>query len=267
MRFLFLPNHPEREYYSLVAIFKHMDFTATKSPNDDFDAAFLWQDTTHVVPPPILFDVARSKPVLNLGCTDISKNRVEQVFREVFGYGTFIDPTRHHGRCIMKSDENAVSWGSVVQGPLEAPQEGCVYQIFIDNEHDGIQIEYRTPVILGTIPEVKLWRREVVRGPLNQRAWLDTTAVDASEVYTPAERELILEFSRRMGLDFGELDVLRSREDGRLYILDVNKTPSDYGMLNRCRWQPEHKRRSLTNLAGCLDRELRAALARRRSAA
>ena len=66
MKFLFLPDHPDREYYSLVAIFKYLDYTATKSPDDDFDVAFLWQDATHVTPPPILRDVARTRPVLNL---------------------------------------------------------------------------------------------------------------------------------------------------------------------------------------------------------
>lgn len=261
MKILFLPHHPDREYYSLVAISKYLDYTATKSPDDDFDVAFLWEDSTHVTPPPILSEIARHKPVLNLACTDISKTRVEQVFKEVFGYGTFVDPTRHRGRCVVKSDENSVKWGSVVETPLAEPLPGCVYQALIDSEREGVQIEYRTPVILGTIPEVKVWRREPLRGPLHQRAWLDTTVSDVADVYTAAECELILEFCRRMGLDFGELDILRSCDDNRLYILDVNKTPSDYNLLNRVRWQVEHRKRSLTNLASCLDRKLCALLA------
>ncbi len=199
--------------------------------------------------------------MLNLKCTDISKTRVEQVFREVFGYSSLVDPTLHRGRCIVKSDENAVKWGAVVQCPVDMPEEGCVYQVLIDSEHDGVQIEYRTPVVLGKIPEVKTWRREAVRGPLHERAWLGTELSELPAVYTPAEGELILEFSRRMGLDFGELDILRSRDDGKLYILDVNKTPSDYNMLNRVRWRAEDRRRSLANLAGCFDRGLRDLLA------
>jgi hypothetical protein len=264
MKILFLPNHPEREYYSIGALFRYLEYTATKSIDDDFDAAFLWQDTTHVVPPPALLEIARSKPVLNLRCTDISKIRVEAVFREVFGYGTFVDPTVHQGRCVVKSDENAMSWGSVVQGPVATPKEGAVYQVFIDSEHDGVQVEYRTPVILGRIPEVKHWRRERVSGPLNQRAWIETTVVDPATIYSPDEQARILEFAHLMGLDFGELDVLRSRDDGRIYILDVNKTPSDYSIINRVCWSPEDKRGSIANLAQCLDRELRALLARSR---
>lgn len=32
---------------------------------------------------------------------------------------------------------------------------------------------------------------------------------------------------RIMGLDYGELDVLRDTEDGKLYVADVNNTPWD----------------------------------------
>jgi hypothetical protein len=260
MRILFLPNHPDLEYYSLVTLFRYLDYTATKSPDDEFDAAFLWQDSTAVSPPPILHEIARHKPVLNLACTDISKIHVEQVFREVFGYGTFVDPLLHEGRCIVKSNENAMGWGSLIEAPVAAPRKDCIYQILIGSEIDGVQVEYRTPVILGKLPEVKVWRRQALRGPLNERAWLDTTVAEVEAVYTPAECELILEFASRAGLDFGELDVLRSSDDGRIYILDMNTTPSDYGMTNRVRWQPAHRQRSIANLAGCLDRELRARL-------
>jgi glutathione synthase/RimK-type ligase-like ATP-grasp enzyme len=33
-------------------------------------------------------------------------------------------------------------------------------------------------------------------------------------------------FCREMGLDYGELDVLRDNRDGRIYIVDVNNTPA-----------------------------------------
>jgi hypothetical protein len=34
-----------------------------------------------------------------------------------------------------------------------------------------------------------------------------------------------LRLCREMRLDFGELDVLRDRHDGRIYVVDVNRTP------------------------------------------
>jgi glutathione synthase/RimK-type ligase-like ATP-grasp enzyme len=46
-----------------------------------------------------------------------------------------------------------------------------------------------------------------------------------ADVLSPEEVERIIRFCRRMGLDYGELDVLRHRDDGRIYIVDVNTTP------------------------------------------
>lgn len=39
------------------------------------------------------------------------------------------------------------------------------------------------------------------------------------------EAELLLRLCRALGLDYGELDVLRDVEDGKLYVVDVNNTP------------------------------------------
>jgi len=36
---------------------------------------------------------------------------------------------------------------------------------------------------------------------------------------------MISEFCSRIGLDYGELDVLRNKDDGKIYIVDVNYTP------------------------------------------
>ena len=49
--------------------------------------------------------------------------------------------------------------------------------------------------------------------------------VDVESATSVAERALILSFAREIGLDFGELDTLRDRWTGRLYIVDAAKTP------------------------------------------
>src|SRR3954454_7156229 len=46
-----------------------------------------------------------------------------------------------------------------------------------------------------------------------------------SHVFTPEEVRQILAFARAMGVDYGEFDILRDRSDGRIYVVDVNKTP------------------------------------------
>ncbi len=35
----------------------------------------------------------------------------------------------------------------------------------------------------------------------------------------------LLQFCQLMGMDYGELDVLRDRQDGRIYVVDANSTP------------------------------------------
>lgn len=48
-----------------------------------------------------------------------------------------------------------------------------------------------------------------------------------------------------MGLDWGELDILRNKDDGRAYIVDVNNTPA--GPPNHL--SKEDKERALQQLA------------------
>jgi hypothetical protein len=44
------------------------------------------------------------------------------------------------------------------------------------------------------------------------------------EVFSAEEQRQITAFTRAIGLDWGGVDVLRDRADGRLYIVDANKT-------------------------------------------
>ena len=39
------------------------------------------------------------------------------------------------------------------------------------------------------------------------------------------EQAKLLQFCRAIGLDYGELDVLRDNGDGRIYVVDANNTP------------------------------------------
>jgi len=245
------PSYPDKEFYSLTAIIHHLGYTAPFTAEDPFDLAMVWEDATWVEPPPAFLEIARHKPVLNMRCTDISKRRLEEVFRQVFGYASFVDPTTYQGRCIRKPDENAVRDGRVLDCPVAGREEGMVDQRLIDAEVDGIQEELRTSVILGEIPQVKIFHKRFA-----QRRWLSTTLAEPEAVFSADERHRILEVCARLGLDFGELDILRSRSEGKLYILDANKTPAGYGMRNRILWQPGQREKSLVVLAECFDRRV-----------
>ena len=188
------------------------------------DVIISWEDTTRRQVFPELTTLAAQRPVLNLRCVDISKQHVERVHRRVFGYGSLIDPRVGRGLCVRKSDQNAAHDGTVIQCPIASVDDRFVYQRVIDNvSADGMALDIRVPVFGSTIPFCYLKRR-----PLAQRFSNENSAVDLCEVgklLRPDEVERLLKFCDAIGLDYGELDVLRDNGDGRIYVVDVNNTP------------------------------------------
>ncbi len=158
---------------------------------------------------------------LNGRCVDISKRRVDEAQRSAFGYGASLDPTQHVGPAVRKSEINGVHDGAIVVCPL-LPQDDAVYQRLINNECDDGMVEDLRVVIAGSaIPVVYRKRRRAAVRFTNANA---ETLVESPSIFAGAERESLLAVARDVGLDFGELDVLRDT-DGRLYVVDVNKTP------------------------------------------
>ena len=162
--------------------------------------------------------------VVNGGCTDVSKRRVERAMVSTFGYGLAVDPLQHVGQMVVKSDANATHDGEVIQGPILAPDPTKVYQRLIDNEYSPGQVEeFRATVVAGKVVVVFRKRRE-----LHERF---ANAIGTAKLLVPLDAFSAEECSRigdlatDMGLDVCELDVLRDRGDGRVYVVDANNTP------------------------------------------
>jgi hypothetical protein len=191
---------------------------------DRADLVVHWEDVTRRPARPELARAAARRPVLNVRCADISKRKVEEVHVAVFGYGIHIDPRAHHGACVRKSDANAAHDGVIVTCPSVSVDSGYVYQRVIDNTTaDGYVRDIRVPIFGTIIPFCYVKRR-----PLEQRFSKDNTTVElvsADAVLSSDEQAHVLRFSAEMGLDYGELDVLRDNGDGRIYVVDVNNTP------------------------------------------
>lgn len=163
------------------------------------------------------------KYMLNGDCLDIRKSRVAEVFQEVFGYGLSIDPYTHSGLALMKSERNGVHDGQIVPCPYVVPRKDYVFQRLVENTLDGhTYTDIRTPVVGGALPIIYLKNRTASTRFSNENASVSLTSAD--EQFTPEEQARILAFARRINLDFGGLDILRDRRDGRIYIVDVNKT-------------------------------------------
>lgn len=240
----FAPERP-RPWYLIRAAAMWAGIDMARRP-EDADAAFYFDDITVGVP-----ESAGPLRGLNFGCADVSKSHVAAVFEAVFGYPLAVDPLTTTGPLVEKSEKNGVHDGRIVEGPLP-PRQGYVYQRLVDTAGaDGACRDLRTPCAGGE--PVLVWikvkppgRRFAIQ---NRRATVHAPA----EVFSPRELAQIREFNARMGADWGGLDILRDRHNGRIYIVDVNKT--DLGPLIALSWVD--KIRSMTRLGRALERLVR----------
>ncbi len=186
------------------------------------DVVMQFEDVTR--PAPVAPPTHARGRLVNFGCNDVSKSRVAAAFEKAFGYSLAVDPATHVGEAVEKSEENGAHDGRVVTCPTSA-RAGCVYQRVVDNRIAGrseLVEDIRTPTVGGRPPVVFLKRRRVAERFAN--ANVEVVAARPEDVYSQAELSSIAEFTRLLGLDWGGLDVLRDAKEGRLYIVDANKT-------------------------------------------
>ena len=160
-------------------------------------------------------------------CLDISKSTLDRHHHDVFGYGVNVHPRTHSGPMLEKSEGNAVHDGREIEGPLAAAevQPGKVYQRIIDNRTEsGLFEDLRVVVINGQVPVVYRKRKSGEVRYTNETVEVDLAA-SPKTVLSEVEMVQIASISTKMRADFAELDVLRDRQDGRIYCVDLNPTP------------------------------------------
>ena len=180
---------------------------------------FFWDDSTKYLNIDNLIENS-----INSACTDISKTKVDAVFKTVFDYDQSIDPRIYKGQCVIKSDANAKHDGKIITCPISEPDPKFVYQKLIDNSiENGLVKDLRTPIIGNEIPFVYF---KIKKSELRFTNEIDRVKVhQTNEIFSEYEIEKIISFCKVMGLDYGELDILRDNNNKRIYIVDVNKTP------------------------------------------
>ncbi len=160
-------------------------------------------------------------------CLDISKSTLDRHHHDVFGYGVNVHPRTHSGPMLEKSEGNAVHDGREIEGPLAAAevQPGKVYQRIIDNRTEsGLFEDLRVVVINGQVPVVYRKRKSGEVRYTNETVEVDLAA-SPKTVLSEEEMVQIASISTKMRADFAELDILRDRQDGRIYCVDLNPTP------------------------------------------
>lgn len=213
-RVWFTPDTP-RPWYMVWTAAAWAGIRVARLPAEA-DAAFFFDDATWSASP-------AGGPALrfNHHCTDVSKSHVAAVFEQAFGYPLTVDPARWAGPAVEKSEGNGLHDGRVVACPR--PQRaGRTYQRLIDTVDDGWAHDLRTSCVGGR-PIVVFHKRK----PPDRRFGIHNADVRLREpegVFSADEIAAIGRFCAALGLDWGGLDILRDRADGRIYIVDANKT-------------------------------------------
>ena len=88
----------------------------------------------------------------------------------------------------------------------------------------------------------------------NDNHRVDLAPIDA--MLSRAEQEKIAAFAAAMRLDFGGLDILRDRHDGRIYIVDANKTDMGPPAVMKAQDKLTAMRALADAFAGAIDRKL-----------
>lgn len=158
-----------------------------------------------------------------------------------------VDPATYQGPIVEKSEKNGVRDGRIM-GLGDVPRPDCVYQRLIDTMDTAGSADDLRTLCVGGVP-VLVWLKIKPAGARfaihNRKASL----CDPAEIFSREETALIAQFTARMGLDWGGLDILRDRADGRIYIVDVNKT--DVGPVIALSWLD--KMRSMDRLGRALE--------------
>ena len=231
---LFYPDRPA-PLFVIYKIFLSLGFHLTTNPSEHCDIAVKWRNTIGTgnpffPPEAALEELAHNRrdlKILNMNCNDVSKKRVSAVFEEIFGYSTSVDPGIYSGKCVMKSNWNGLHVGEIIDCPTEVRKEGFVYEKLINNEvGNGLVQDIRVPIFRKTIPFVYLKFRPVHERLVDRCHTLSKTVMaEVSELLTEEEVEKINQFCEKIGLEYGEIDILRDRDNQKIYIVDVNNDP------------------------------------------
>jgi hypothetical protein len=221
-RFQSLPD-PLRPWYLLWPALWRAGI-AKAQPGQRPDVWLHFEDKTQSPPiePP-----ANGAQTWNFLAHDLSKSTVAKAFEQAFGYSLAIDPEQGQSSdgadtCVEKGEANGVHDGRIVTLPCR-PVPGKVYQKLIDNRAPaGLMEDLRTPTFKGQPLLVFIKRRpEAARFSNDNSACLLARVED---VFSAEEIAAIGRFCTLLKLDWGGLDILRDARDGRIYIVDANRT-------------------------------------------
>jgi hypothetical protein len=174
------------------------------------------------------FDFTKELRFLNYFLVNTSKEFVAKSMEEHFGYTFKINPRTFNGYCIAKHNGNGTKSCFFLKCPINADEvfhDHCYQKIInYSNKSDSSTLyELRVPIFKNIIPFTFFkTRNKGLRFTSKNRSM---EIVPATAHLSEQECQDIIMYCRRIGLEYGEIDILRSDDDGKIYIIDVNNTP------------------------------------------
>jgi hypothetical protein len=220
---LVYPHYPSRGS-TVYKVGNLLGYNVTNKPKKSTKMAVYWEYLTFREEFQKMEEISKTKKVINLYSRDISKKFIDKIHQDVFGYATIVDPLIYNDKIVRKNDINAKHDGVIIQGPLDAVEDEFIYQRLIDNScANNLVMDIRIPVVMKTLDFVYIKLRSIDERFKNTT--VDTKTKNIDEILNQEEIELINEYCSRLKLEYGELDVLRDKKDGKIYVVDVNNTP------------------------------------------
>ena len=183
----------------------NMGITYHNDPQQPYDVGLYWS----------YHQVARhhdelSKTLLNGGCSDISKSKINKVFPNIA-----VDPETYQGTVVAKMEHQGSHSGKLVLCPT-VPVKGWVYQKFIDSHEADGYVVYRVFYSGQVDFVVKQWEKDMFRLSHGRLDFVEKT-----ELMTPEQELWLVNGLKEFGCDFGEVDVMKD-SDGEIYVVDIN---------------------------------------------
>ena len=234
-------NYPHFQKSTTYFMLRKAGVQMSNKLNGKYDVGIYWDPRMDInKQTPKLKQNGKKIKLINLFLVDTAKGFVAESFETHFGYGYKVDPTTFKGYCISKHNGNGTKSCFFLKCPIEANdifKDHSYQQIidYTDKKDPDTLYELRIPIVGGIIPCVLFKTRN--RGLRFTSKNRSIQIVNPLKYLTEQECHKIITYCRYIGLEMGEIDVLRSHEDGRIYIIDVNNTswwpPNKLGDVDR----------------------------------
>lgn len=234
-------NYPHFQKSTTYFMLRKVGVQMSNKLNGKYDVGIYWDPRMDInKQTPKLKQNGKKIKLINLFLVDTAKGFVAESFETHFGYGYKVDPTTFKGYCISKHNGNGTKSCFFLKCPIDANdifKDHSYQQIidYTDKKDPDTLYELRIPIVGGIIPCVLFKTRN--RGLRFTSKNRSIQIVNPLKYLTEQECNKIITYCRYIGLEMGEIDVLRSHEDGRIYIIDVNNTswwpPNKLGDIDR----------------------------------